>query len=160
MRVLFDTEEFVSTLKESGVAEAHARALSHALDRAFHQGVATKDDIADLRAQMGILDARINGFAREFNARADGLDAKIDGFAREFNARIDGLDARIDGFAREFDARIGALGTQINGVESSLRTELVTRFAVQRTWMVVIAALVALSNPVMMHFYKAAGLFP
>jgi hypothetical protein len=55
MRVLFDTEQYVTTLKKYGVPDEQAHGLSEGLKAALYQRVATHDDIVTLKTWMLIL---------------------------------------------------------------------------------------------------------
>ena len=52
MRVLFDTERYITTLKKYGVPDDQAHGLSEGLKAALQQGVATHDDIVALDAKL------------------------------------------------------------------------------------------------------------
>ncbi|MHB1671681.1 MAG: hypothetical protein ACYCVM_06515, partial [Acidiferrobacter sp.] len=93
------------------------------------------------------------------------------GVARNLEDKIGGLNAKVDGVARNLDDKIGALNEKIDGVgrhlndkmdslERNLRTEMDARFHVHKVWLMIIAAMLAFSNPLMMAFYKAIGIFP
>ena len=116
MRVLFDTEEYVTTLKEGGVPDNYAHAMSRGLSRAFNQGVATSEDITRLEARMTVLEGK-----------------------------IDSVEAN--------------LNTKIDSVEKNLNTKIDTKIDMVKVWLYVIVALVALTNPVAMHIFKAVGFF-
>ena len=58
MRVLFDTEQYVTTLKKYGVPDEQAHGFSEGLKAALQQGVATHDDIVALDAKV---DAKFSG---------------------------------------------------------------------------------------------------
>jgi len=59
--VTFDTLKFVETLREAGVPESQAKALSTAVQESHEAAdLATKGDIADLRHEMKELELRID----------------------------------------------------------------------------------------------------
>jgi hypothetical protein len=93
MRVLFDTEEYVTTLKEGGVPDDQAHAMGRGLHHAFHQGVATSEDITMLGARMTVLEGKIDSVAAIQGAKTDNvaatLSAKIDGVEKSLNDKID-----------------------------------------------------------------------
>ena len=138
MRVLFDTEEYVTTLKDGGVPDNYAHAMSRGLSRAFNQGVATSEDIVNLSVRIDILDAKIDGV--EKNIRTD-------------------LASQINILRTESVAQTESLRTELTAHGNGIRTELMAQIRIQKMWMMIIAGLVALTNPVIMHLYKVLGLF-
>ena len=128
MRVLFDTEEYVTVLKEGGVPDNQAHAMSRGLSRAFNQGVATSEDIAHLGARIDITNAKIDGVEKNLNLKLETVEKNL---RTELTAKIEGV-----------------------------RVELMAQSRIQKMWMMIIVGLVALTNPVVMHLYKAIGLMP
>lgn len=58
--VLFDTMAFVDTLRyEGNMPETQAKAIAKAVGVALHQGVATHDDINDVKTLIGHVDTRV-----------------------------------------------------------------------------------------------------
>ncbi len=153
MRPLFDTEKYISTVKAGGVGDDEAHAMSDALIGALNEGVATNDELVKIGARIDLLTARVD----VLDVRVEVLSDKIDGQARSLNDKIDGqarsLNDKIDGVAR-------SLNDKIDNLERNLRTEMDARFHIHKVWLMIIAAMVAFSNPLMMHFYEAMGLFP
>ncbi|MHB8258029.1 MAG: hypothetical protein ACYDHY_15225 [Acidiferrobacterales bacterium] len=98
MKILFDTQGYVKTLKAGGVPENQANAMADGLVVAFNQGVATHEDIIEL------------------NVRIDGVDTKIDGVRTDLTAKIDGVEtrmnAKIDGVRTDLTAKIDMLSTK------------------------------------------------
>ena len=142
MHPLFDTEKYISTVKAGGVGDDEAHAMSDALTGALNEGVATSDELVKIGARIDLVTARTD----VLNVRVEALNDKIDGVGRALNEKIDGVGR--------------GLNDKIDNLERSLRTEMDARFHVQKVWLMIIAAMVAFSNPLMMHFYKAIGLFP
>ena len=126
MPILFDTHEYVQTLRKGGVPDDQAEAHREALAHAFTQGVATHDDIVGLSARMDI------------------LNGKIDGVETRLNDKIESLSEN--------------LNSKIEGFNKSLSDKIDDKFGIMKVWLYVIAGLVALTNPVAMHFYKVFGL--
>ncbi len=52
MTTIFDKMTYVDSLKANGVAEDQARAHAVALDTALHEAVATKADMAEVKADL------------------------------------------------------------------------------------------------------------
>ena len=58
--ITFDTHKFVSTLKDAGVPESQAEAISEAFKEAQGEAeLATKRDIDDLRRDMSDMEQRL-----------------------------------------------------------------------------------------------------
>ena len=55
----FDTHEAVKALSEAGLNERQAEAITATVRDAVTEGVATKADIADVRADLAALEARL-----------------------------------------------------------------------------------------------------
>ncbi len=137
MRVLFDTEEYVTTLKNGGVPENQAHAMSIGLSRAFSQGVATSEDIINL------------------GARIDMTNAKIDGVEKNLDTKIETVEKNLQ---TELAAQGSSIRTELTAKIEDVRTTMTAELKIQKTWLIIIAGLVALTNPVIMHLYKAIGL--
>ncbi len=174
MRTLFDTEKYISTVKVGVVGDNEAHAMSKALMSALNEGVATSDDLVKSGAQIDFVAARVD----VLRVHVEALNTKIDGVTRNFDDKIGGLNAKVDGVARTLEDKIGGLNEKTGGLnekiggvarhlndkmdslERNLRTEMDARFHVHKVWLMIIAAMVAFSNPFMMAFYKAIGIFP
>ncbi len=131
MRVLFDTEEYVTTLTDGGVPEKQAHAMSRGLSRAFNQGIATSEDIVRLEGKT--------------DGAEKGLSAKLDGVEKRLEAKLDGMEGR--------------LSAKLDGVEKSLNTKIDAHKDRMEMLMYLTIALVALTNPVSMHIFKLIGPF-
>ena len=185
MRTLFDTQKYISTIKAGGMGDDEAHAMSNALQGALNEGVATSDDLVKSSVRIDLMAARvdvltvrvqalndkIDGMAGNLNDKIDGmagnlndkimaLNDKIDRVARNLEDKIAALNHKVDGVARNLEDKIGGLNDKIDTLERNLRTEMDARFHVHKVWLMIIAAMVAFSNPLMMHFYKAIGILP
>lgn len=54
-QIIFDRLAYTDRLQRAGMSEAHARAHADALDAALRDGVATKQDIADVRSDLKLM---------------------------------------------------------------------------------------------------------
>ena len=148
MPILFDTHEYVQTLRKGGVPDDQAEAHREALAHAFTQGVATHDDIVGLSARMDILNGKIDRVETRLNDKieslSENLNSKIEGFNKNLNDKIESLSEN--------------LNSKIEGFNKSLSDKIDDKFGIMKVWLYVIAGLVALTNPVAMHFYKVFGL--
>jgi len=193
MRVLFDTEEYVTTLKDGGVPDNYAHAMSRGLSRAFNQGVATSEDIVNLSVRIDILDAKIDGveknirtdLASQINILRTESVAQTESLRTELTSQINilrtesvaqtevlrtesvaqteslrtELTSQINILRTESVAQTESLRTELTAHGNGIRTELMAQIRIQKMWMMIIAGLVALTNPVIMHLYKVLGLF-
>lgn len=82
--VLFDKLTFVDRLKRAGIPDDHARAHAEATDEALREGMATKSDIADVRAEIAAVRTEIAGI------RTD-LDYKLQIAVRDITIRLGGM---------------------------------------------------------------------
>lgn len=57
--VPFDTLKYLETLKEAGISEEQARALTTGLAEAVDMNLATKQDIKDVRRDMEAMESRL-----------------------------------------------------------------------------------------------------
>jgi hypothetical protein len=68
--VLFDTMAFVDTLRSVGnMPETQAKAIAKAVGVALHQGVATHDDINDVKTLIGHVDTRVTILETKLSAK-------------------------------------------------------------------------------------------
>ena len=141
MRVLFDTEEYVTVLKEGGVPDNQAHAMSRGLHHAFRQGVATSEDITKLEARMTVLEGKIDNVAATLEGKIDSV-AVVQG-AKTENVRIT-LDAKIDGVEKNLNIKI-----------DSAVTMLKDRMQMQ---MYVLLAVIAITSHLGYHILQIIGL--
>lgn len=139
--VLFDTMTFVDTLRyEGNMPENQAKAIAKAVGAALHQGVATHDDIADVKTLLGALNSRLTILESKMDGQKTSQEAKID-------TGLSSLEAKMDGQKTSLEAKID---TGLSGLEAKLK--------IQQTWIYIIVGITALTNPVALHIYQAMGL--
>jgi uncharacterized protein YukE len=117
---MVDTLKLARRLQDAGLERPVAEAMAEAFAETTVETVATKQD---LREQVGVLRAEIEGTADRLNARMDGLAgtlrAEIQGTSDRLNGNMDGLakslDARMDGLAGTLRAEMQALRWQVIG---------------------------------------------
>ncbi len=74
----FDTLEFVDTLEKAGIPELQARAMSVAVRKAYESSdVATKQDIAELRHEIGDLRKDNELLRKDMDAKLEKLFLKL-----------------------------------------------------------------------------------
>ena len=73
----FDTHAALRALTRAGVATEHAEAIADTVRIAVSEGVATKTDIADMRADIAALDAKIAALETRLTVRMVALGGAI-----------------------------------------------------------------------------------
>ena len=152
MRVLFDTEEYVTTLKEGGVPDDQAHAMGRGLHHAFHQGVATSEDITMLGARMTVLEGKIDSVAAT-------LEGKIDSVAATLEGKIDSVaaiqGAKTDNVAATLSAKIDGVEKSLNDKIDNAVTMLKERMQMQ---MYILLAVIAVTSHLGYHILQVIGL--
>jgi predicted dinucleotide-binding enzyme len=106
MSIIADRGLFVRLLVQSGkFGSADAEAFADAMDAATREP-ATKDDVAALRAEMGVMRA-------ELKAEIAALRAETKQDIAALRAEVVVLGQRMDAMEKRLDARIDALGDRI-----------------------------------------------
>ena len=85
----FDTLKAAKSLQDAGFEAPQAEAVVGMVTHALSEGLATKEDVRDLKSSIKALDVKIdNGLAA--------LDVKIDNSIAALDVKIDALDVKID----------------------------------------------------------------
>ena len=135
--VAFDTYKFIRTLKDAGIEEKRAEAVSTAFSEAQDEAeLAKKSDIRALETQM-------HSFETGMNARMDssetGMHARMDSFETGMHARMDsfetGMNTRMDSFETGINARMDTFETRMNARMGTFETGMNTRIDVLETKM-------------------------
>ncbi len=133
MTMAFDTLKAMKRLTATGVEEAQAEAIIETVGGAMTETLATKDDLALLKADL----------TAESAAGTAELDAGIAGAESRLETKIESLRGDIAGAAAEARAGIAEVRGEIAGTESrletkieSLRTEIAEGQTTQLRWMV------------------------
>nr|VFJ57737.1 MAG: hypothetical protein BECKFW1821B_GA0114236_103617 [Candidatus Kentron sp. FW] len=120
--VAFDTYKFIRTLKDAGIEEKRAEAVSTAFSEAQDEAeLAKKSDIRALETQM-------HSFETGMNARMDsfetGMNARMDSFETGINARMDTFETRMstrmDTFETGMNTRMDVLETKMGSLDGKL----------------------------------------
>lgn len=116
--VTFDTLKFTETLREAGIPETHAKAISIAV-RGAHDTteIATKTDLretsSELRADMQTLRSGLRADMRELRAevRTDmqELRTEVRSDIQRIDTKVDRLDAKVDRLELQLTVRLGGL---------------------------------------------------
>lgn len=85
----FDTHKFVRRLKEAGVPEAQAEAMSDAFKEAQGEAeFATKQDIAELKQEMVLLRRDLKELETRLTHDLNGLETKLTRDLKEMEMRL------------------------------------------------------------------------
>ncbi len=142
MIISLDTLQTAKRLREAGFDEPQAEALTGLLrdvQEAEQGQLATKAD-------LGILDAKIDTTTAALDAKIDAataaLDAKIDAATAALDAKIDtttaALDAKIDAATAALDAKIDAVTAALDAKIERVAAEFRAGFALIRSEMEVL----------------------
>ena len=107
----FDTLKAAKSLQDAGFEAPQAEAVVGMVTHALSEGLATKEDVRDLKSSIKALDVKIDhGLAA--------LDVKIDHGLAALDAKIDNgltaLDVKIDHGLAALDVKIDALDVKID----------------------------------------------
>jgi len=119
-----DTLKIVKRLKEAGLDERQAEAITEVLRESRELDlaqIATKADLALLRAEMQALRTELLG---EMDRRFAAMDARFAGFEGEMDRRF----AAVDGKLAVLQAELGMLKWMIGGVGFGLLLLIVRSF--------------------------------
>ncbi len=114
MTMAFDTLKAMKRLTATGVEEAQAEAIIETVGGAMTESLATKDDLALLKADL----------TAESAAGTAELDAGIAGAESRLETKIESLRGDIAGAAAEARAGIAEVRGEIAGTESRLETKI------------------------------------
>ncbi len=85
---LLDTQKHVDALRDAGVSEGQSRAHVSVLQDALKEGVATKSDLKEVRAEMQELRAEMQAEMREIRAEMKEMRAEMQAEMREIRAEM------------------------------------------------------------------------
>jgi hypothetical protein len=146
--VLFDTMTFVDTLRNDGhMPENQAKAIAKALGVALHQGVATHEDITEVKTLVGAVDARVTLLETRMEAGFSNLEAKMDG------QRI-GLEAKISTGLSSLETKVDGQKTSLEAMINVQKSSLEAKLKIQQFWIYIVVGLTALTNPIALHIYR------
>jgi predicted nucleic acid-binding Zn-ribbon protein len=89
----FDTHKAVTALKQAGFAEPQAEAVVNTMGEALGGTVATKADMAELRAEMAALRTELKGDLTAVQAK---LEAEIAAVQAKLEAEIAAVQAKLE----------------------------------------------------------------
>ena len=110
----FDTLHAAKTLAQAGFAPPQAEAITDTIRAAFTDSVATKADIAELRADMAALRTELKGDIAELRTELKGDIAEL---RTELKGDIAELRTELKGDMAELRTDMAGLRTEIQAVE-------------------------------------------
>ena len=113
---VIDTLRFANRLKEAGVNDRQAEAMSSALNDEISDGVATKPDLDNAVAELkGVMadkfakvDARLDSMDAKFEAKFLAVDARFEAMDAKFDARFEALDGKFEAGFEALDGKFEA----------------------------------------------------
>jgi len=100
-------------LRDAGLPQERAEAVTLAIHAGVTGGVATKADVEALRGDVNRDIEALRGDVRALSARVDALDTKMDGLGDRLDTRIDSLSdrlgTRIDAQSDRITLRLGVV---------------------------------------------------
>ena len=96
----FDTLKAAKSLQDAGFEAPQAEAVVGMVTHALSEGLATKEDVRDLKSSIKALDVKIDHGLAALDVKIDhglaALDVKIDNRIAALDVKIDALDVKID----------------------------------------------------------------
>ena len=111
----FDTLHAAKTLTQAGFAPPQAEAITDTIRAAFSDSVATKTDIAELRAEMAALRTELKGDLAELRTDMAGLRTEIQAVEMRTAERFEALYKHLWLGAAGMVATIAALIRLLSG---------------------------------------------
>ena len=110
----FDTLKAAKSLQDAGFEARQAEAVVGMVTYALSEGLATKEDVRDLKSSVKALDSKIDSSVAALNSKIDNsvaaLEVKIDNGLAALNVKIDNglaaLDSKIDRSVAALEVRI------------------------------------------------------
>ena len=88
----FDTLRAAKSLQDAGFETQQAEAVVGMVTYALSEGLATKDDVRELRSGLGALENKV----AVLDSKIEALDGKIEALDSKFETRFAALDVKID----------------------------------------------------------------
>ena len=108
----FDTLRAAKSLQDAGFETQQAEAVVGMVTYALSEGLATKDDVRELRSGLGALENKV----AVLDSKIEVLDSKIEALDSKFETKFAALDAKIDaGFNNVTQKLIIYLGSIVVG---------------------------------------------
>ena len=122
----FDTLKAAKSLQDAGFETRQAEAVVGMVTYALSEGLATKEDVRDLKFSVAADMRELQSSIDALDVRIDALDVKIDNGLAALNSKIDSsaaaLDARIDALDSKIDRSVAALEVKIdNGLKNVIQ---------------------------------------
>ena len=88
----FDTLKAAKSLQDAGFEAWQAEAMVVMVTHALSEGLATKDDVRELKVDLAVLDSKLAAL----DSKVEALDSKIDNGLAALDSKVAALDVKID----------------------------------------------------------------
>lgn len=108
----FDTYEIVQSLTKAGASKSLALAVVGAVKAGISGGMATHEDIVNVKAQINDVEVGLNAKINEVDTKINEIDAKINKVEAKVNkieTRLNGIEGQIGSLERNLTFRMGGL---------------------------------------------------
>ena len=114
----FDTLRAAKSLQDAGFETQQAEAVVGMVTYALSEGLATKDDVRELRSGLGALENKV----AVLDGKIEALDSKIEALDSKFETQFAALDSK-------FEAQFAALDSKFETQFAALDNKFETQFA-------------------------------
>ena len=112
----FDTLKAAKSLQDAGFEARQAEAMVVMVTCALSEGLATKDDVRELKVDLAVLDSKLAAL----DSKVEALDSKIDN-------GLAALDSKIDSGLAALDSKVAALDVKIDSGLNNVTQKLTIR---------------------------------
>ena len=100
----FDTLRAAKSLQDAGFETQQAEAVVGMVTYALSEGLATKDDVRELRSDLGALENKV----AVLDSKIEALDSKIEALDSKFETKLAALDSKFETKFAALDVKIDA----------------------------------------------------
>ncbi len=118
--IAFDTHRFVKRLTESGFTEKQAETLAEEHVALLNANLATKVDIAEVKADIARVEAGVEALRQETKADIARVEAGVEALRQETKADIARVEAGVEALRQETKAGIARVEARIEATKSDL----------------------------------------
>ena len=119
----FDTLRAAKSLQDAGFETQQAEAVVGMVTYALTEGLATKDDVRELRSGLGALENKVAALDSKIDNSIAALDSKIDNGLAALDNKIGALDSKIEVLDNKFevlDSKIGVLDSKFETLDAKI----------------------------------------
>ena len=121
----FDTLRAAKSLQDAGFETQQAEAVVGMVTYALSEGLATKDDVRELRSGLGALENKV----AVLDSKIEALDSKVEALDSKIDNSIAALDSKFEaGFAAldsKFETKFAALDAKIDAGLNNVTQKLI-----------------------------------